>query len=141
MRRTLSLLAVAVLALAFGASAALADGSQTIAPTKVQKNGILKAWNNGDAVPANKTQCYTVVLSKNNKVWAGLKFNTKASGCDAAAFDGTSILWGSGRTWNLFMAGSSVMASTCTAMASALGPNAWVDLVDYAGGMGCENID
>ena len=32
MRRTLSLLAVAVLALAFGASAALADGSQTIAP-------------------------------------------------------------------------------------------------------------
>ena len=58
-----------------------------------------------------------------------------------ARFDGTSILWGSGRTWNLFMAGSSVMASTCTAMASALGPNAWVDLVDYAGGMGCENID
>ena len=141
MRRTLTVLLIGVLALAFGATAALADGSQTVAPSKAQKNGILKAWNNGKAVPANKTQCYTVVLSKNNKVWAGLKFNTSASGCGAAAFDGTAILWGSGRMWNLFMEGSSVDATTCTAMAGALGINPWVDLVDYAGGMGCENID
>lgn len=141
MRRTLTVILIGVLALAFGATAALADGSQTVAPTKAQKSGILKAWNNGKAIPANKQQCYTVVLSKNNKVWAGMKFNTKASGCDAAAFDGTSILWGSGRMWNLFMSGSSVDAATCTAMANALGASPWVDLVDYAAGMGCENID
>ena len=141
MRRTLTVVLIGVLALAFGATAALADGGQTVAPTKTQKNGILKAWNNGKAVPSNKTQCYTVVLSKSNKVWSGLKFNTKASGCSAAAFDGTSILWGSGSKWNLFMSGSSVDATTCTAMANALGASPWVDLVDYAGGMGCENID
>jgi hypothetical protein len=39
------------------------------------------------------------------------------------------------------MEGSSVDAATCTAMSNALGINPWVDLVDYAGGMGCENID
>ena len=88
MRRTLTVVLIGVLALAFGATAALADGSQTVAPTKAQKNGILKAWNNGKAVPSNKQQCYTVVLSKSNKVWSGLKFNSKASGCGAAAFDG-----------------------------------------------------
>ena len=119
MRRTLTVVLIGVLALAFGATAALADGGQTVAPTKAQKNGILKAWNNGDAVPANKSKCYTVQLSKNNKVWAGLKFNTKATGCGAAAFDGTALLWGSGGSWNLFMEGSSVDAATCTATRSA----------------------
>lgn len=141
MRRSVSALLIAMLVLAFGSTAAFADGSQTAAPTKKQKNAILKAWNNGKAVPSNKTQCYTVQLSKNNKVWAGLKFNTNASGCGAAAFDGTAILWGSGSSWNVFQEGSSVDAATCTAMAGALGINPWVDLVDYAGGMGCENID
>ena len=141
MRRTLTVVLIGVLALAFGAAAALADGSQTVAPTKAQKNGILKAWNNGKAIPASKSQCYTVVLSKSNKVWSGLKFNDKASGCGSAAFDGTAILWGAGSRWNIFMEGSSVDASTCTAMANALGASPWVDLVDYAGGMGCENSD
>ncbi|MDP4667290.1 MAG: hypothetical protein NWS62_00865 [Gaiellales bacterium] len=141
MRRSIPALLIAMLVLALGATTVLADGSQTVTPTKKQKAGILKAWNNGDAVPASKSKCYTVQLSKNNKVWAGLKFNTKASGCGAAAFDGTALLWGSGGSWNLFMEGSSVNAATCTAMANALGVSPWVDLVDYAGGMGCENID
>jgi hypothetical protein len=141
MRRPITILAVAMLTLAFGATAALADGAQTVKPTKAQKAGILKAWNNGKAVPSNKQQCLTVVLSKNNKVWAGLRFNDAASGCEGMAFDGTAILWGSGKSWNVFMEGSAVGAATCTAMAGALGPDAWVDLVDYAAGMSCENID
>lgn len=141
MPRTLTALAVAMLVLAFGASAAFADGSQTVKPTKAQKAGILKAWNNGKAVPANKQQCLTVELSKNNKVWAGLRFDDAASGCAGMAFDGTVILWGSGKQWNVFMEGSSVGGATCTAMAGALGVDAWVDLAGYAAGMGCQNID
>lgn len=141
MRRLITIVAVALVALSVGATAALADGSQTVAPTKKQKAGILKAWNNGKAVPANKQQCLSVALSKSNKVWAALKFNDKATGCMAMAFDGTAILWGSGASWNIFMEGSSVDPATCTAMQGALGADAWVDLVDYAGGMGSQNID
>ena len=141
MRRTTIAFLIALIVLAFGATTALADGSQTMAPTKKQKTAILKAWNNGKAVPSNKTQCLTVQLSKNNPVWAGLKFNTKASGCGAMAFDGTAILWGFGSTWNIFQEASSADVSLCTAMQNALGNDSWVDLVDYAAGMGCENVD
>ncbi len=141
MRRTITTLAVAMLVLALGATAAFADGSQTQAPTAKQKTGILKAWSDGDGVPKAKQKCYTVALSKSNPVWAGVAFNTKATGCGAMAFDGTAILWGSGSMWSKFMEGSSVDAATCTAMAAALGANAWVDLAGYAGGMGCQNID
>lgn len=141
MRRTLTILAVALLTLALGASAALADGGQTITPTAKQKAGIAKAWNGGKAVQKSKLKCLTVAISKNTPVWAGLAFNDKATGCGAMAFDGTALLWGSGGSWNIFMEGSDVDAATCTAMATALGPNAWVDLAGYAAGMGCENID
>jgi hypothetical protein len=124
-------------ALGVTATAAFADGSQTITPTAKQKAAIIKAWAGSGTAPAAK--CVTVKLSKNTPVWAGLAFNTKATGCGAAAFDGTAILWGKGTRWNLLMEGSDVDATTCTAMASVLGVNAWVDLAGYAGGMGCEN--
>ena len=140
MRRTITALAVAMLVLALGATAAFADGSQTTTPTATQAAGIAKAWS-GKAVPKAKLKCLTMAISKNTPVWAGLTFNDKAMGCGAMAFDGTAILWGSGKSWNLLMEGSSVDARTCTAMATVLGANAWVDLAGYAGGMGCQNID
>ncbi len=124
--------------LAISAASAFADGSQIVAPTAKQKTAIVKAWAAGGTVPPSK--CVTVQLSKNNRVWAGLKFNSKASGCTASAFDGTAILWGRSTAWNIFMSGSSVKSTTCLAMASVMGINPWVDLVDYAGGMGCENV-
>lgn len=141
MRRTLTILAVALLTLALGASAAFADGGQTTTPTAKQKAGITKAWNGGKAMPASKQKCLTVAISKSNPVWAGLMFNDKATGCGAMAFDGTALLWGSGGSWHIFMEGSSVNAATCTAMASAIGASAWVDLAGYAAGMDCQNID
>lgn len=140
MRRTLTALAVAMLVLALGASAAFADGSQTTKPTAAQAAGIAKAWNGGKAVSKAKLKCLQIAISKNTPVWAGLAFNAKATGCEGMAFDGTAILWGSGKSWNLLMEGSAVDPRTCTAMASVLGTNAWVDLAGYAGGLGCENI-
>ena len=139
MRRLTTSLALALAALAVTATAALADGGQTVQPTAKQKAAIVKAWAGSGTAPSAK--CLDVKLSKNNRVWAGLIFNTKATGCGAAAFDGTAILWGKGTKWNVLMEGSDVDATTCTAMASVLGPNAWVDLAGYAGGMGCQNID
>lgn len=139
MRRITTSLVLATVALAATATAAWADGSQLVTPTAKQKTAIIKAWSGDGSAPASK--CITVQLSKGNKVWAGLMFNTKATGCGAAAFDGTAILWGKGNRWNLLMEGSDVDATTCTAMASVLGPNAWVDLAGYAGEMGCQNID
>ncbi|MGI9116708.1 MAG: hypothetical protein ACR2JV_03620 [Gaiellales bacterium] len=141
MHRILTIVAVAGLMLALGATAAFADGSQTTTPTSKQKAGIVKAWNGGKAVSSSKLKCYTVAISKGNKVWAGLMFNTKASGCSASAFDGSALLWGSGSSWNLLTEGSDLPAGTCTALASVLGPNGWVDLVNYASGLGCQNID
>ena len=139
MRRTITTLAVAMFVLALGATAAFADGSQTTNPTSKQKAGILKAWAGGKAVPTAKHKCFTVKLSKTNPVWAGLSFNTKATGCGAMAFDGDAILWGMGSSWNIFMEGSSVDTTTCTAMQSAIGESSWVDLVDFS--MGCQNVD
>jgi len=139
MRRTTLSLLIAVAALAVTATAAWADGGQTVNPTAKQKAAIVKAWSGDGTAPAAK--CLDVKLSKGNRVWAGLIFNTKATGCGAAAFDGTAILWGKGTKWNLLMEGSSVDATTCTAIASVLGPDAWVDLAGYAAGMGCQNID
>ena len=139
MRRTPLSILVALAVLAFTATAAWADGSQTINPTAKQKTAIVKAWAGEGTPPPAK--CVTVKLSKNTPVWAGLAFNDKASGCAASAFDGTAILWGKGTRWNLLIAGSSTDATTCTALASVLGTNAWVDLAGYAGGLGCENID
>jgi len=139
MRRTTLSLLIAVAALAVTATAAWADGGQTVNPTAKQKAAIVKAWSGDGTAPAAK--CLDVKLSKSNNVWAGLNFNTNATGCGAAAFDGTAILWGSDNAWNVFMEGSSVDAATCTAMAAALGTNPWVDLAGYAAGMGCQNID
>lgn len=138
MRRTSLSLLIALIALAVTATAAMADGSQTVNPTAKQKAAIVKAWAGTGTVPPAK--CVTVKLSKNNPVWAGLAFNDKASGCAASAFDGTALLWGKGTRWNLLIAGSSTDATTCTALASVLGTDPWVDLAGYAGGLGCENI-
>ncbi len=139
MRRVLSLLLLSMTVLAISAASAFADRGHTVAPTAKQKTAIVKAWAAGGTVPPRK--CVTVQLSKNNRAWAGLKFNSKASGCTASAFDGTAILWGRSTAWNLFMSGSSVKSTTCLAMQSAMGQPPWVDLVDYAIGMGCENFD
>lgn len=139
MRRLTALLAVALVALGVTATAAFADGGQTVNPSAKQKTAIIKAWSDGDSAPNAK--CLNVKLSKSNKVWAGLSFNANATGCGAAAFDGTAILWGKGNRWNLLIEGSDIDATTCTAMAAVLGVNAWVDLAGYAGGMGCQNID
>ncbi len=130
MRRVLSILLLSMTVLAISAASAFADRGHTVAPTAKQK-AIVKAWAAGG----------TVQLSKLNRTWAGLKFNSKASGCTASAFDGTAILWGRSTAWNLFMSGSSVKSTTCLAMQSAMGQPPWVDLVDYAIGMGCENFD
>ncbi len=139
MRRVLSLLLLSMTVLVISAASAFGDASQIVAPTAKQKTAIVKAWAINGTVPPSK--CVTVQLSKNNRAWAGLKFNSKASGCTASAFDGTAILWGRSTAWNLFMEGSEVGSTTCLAMSSVMGINPWVDLVDYAGGMGCENID
>jgi len=139
LRRFAVLTTLALAALGMSATAAFADGGQLVKPTAKQKTAIIKAWSGGGTPP--KASCITVQISKTSKVWAGLKFNPKATGCGAVAFDGTAILWGKGTRWNLLMEGSDVDATTCSAMATVLGPNAWVDLVDYAGGMGCQNID
>ncbi len=139
MRRVLSILLLSMTVLVISAASAFADASQIVAPTAKQKTAIVKAWAAGGTAPPGK--CVTVQLSKNNRTWAGLKFNTKASGCTASAFDGTAILWGRSTAWTLFIEGSSVRPTTCLAMQSAMGQNPWVDLVDYVGGMGCENVD
>ncbi len=139
MRRVLSISLLSTTVLAISAASAFADGSQTVAPTAKQKTAIVKAWASGGTVPPGK--CVTVQLSKLNRTWAGLKFNSKASGCTTSAFDGTAILWGRSTDWTIFKSGSSVKSTTCRAMQSAMGQNPWVDLVDYAGGMGCENVD
>lgn len=138
MRRRITLLPLALVVLGASANAAFAAG-QTVNPTATQKTAIIKAWANGGTAPNAK--CLTIKLSKSKKVWAGLAFNADAPGCAAAAFDGTAILWGSGKRWNVLEEGSDADATTCRAMALVLGPNAWVDLAGFAAGLGCQNID
>jgi rare lipoprotein A (peptidoglycan hydrolase) len=142
MRRTLTVILVGVLALAFGATAALADSPQTIAPTAKQKTAIIKAWAQGGKTGPAK--CYNVRIAKPQKyqaLWSGLSFNSKAAGCDAYAFDGSGILYGTGNHFYLLTAGSSMDPSQCTATSLVMGV-AWANLVDSGvAALGCENID
>jgi hypothetical protein len=142
MRRTVTVLLVALMGLSLGATAAFADGAQTKAPTTKQKNAIIKAWSGGESTGPAK--CYTVQLSKPQKfqaLWAGLRFNTKATGCGAAAFDGAAILYGKGNSFYLLTEGSDLSTTECAVTQLVMGPNAWTNLVAYAGAMGCQNID
>ena len=139
MSRFLTIFSLCLVALAVSATAAFADGSQTITPTSKQKTAIIKAWGQGGKTGPNK--CYTVAISKTSPYLSGLAFNSKASGCTASAFDGTSILWGRSSKWNLLTAGSAMGTSNCTALKSLMGVNGWQDLAGFVGGLGCENVD
>ena len=143
MRRTLTVILIGVLALAFGATAALGDSPQTIAPTAKQKTAIIKAWAQGGKTGPAK--CYNVRISKPQKyqaLWSGLTFNSKAAGCDAYAFDGSAILYGTGNHFYLLTAGSGLDANQCKATSLGMGPTAWGNLGDSGvAALGCENID
>ena len=139
MPRILTLFSLCLAAMAVSATAAFADGSQTITPTNKQKTAIIKAWAKSAKPGPNK--CYTVAISKKSQDLAGLAFNSKASGCTASAFDGTAILWGRSTKWNLLTAGSAMGTSNCTALKSLMGVNAWQDLAGYVSGLGCDNVD
>ena len=139
MPRILTLFSLCLVALAVGATAAFADGSQTITPTSKQKTAIIKAWAQGAKPGPNK--CYMVAISKKSQYLAGLAFNSKASGCTAYAFDGTAILWGRSTKWNMLTAGSAMGTSNCTALRSLMGVNGWQDLAGFVGGLGCQNVD
>jgi len=139
MPRILTILSLCLVALAVSAAAAFADGGQTIAPTNKQKTAIIKAWAQGGKPGPNK--CYTVAISKSSTYLSGLAFNSKASGCTAYAFDGTSILWGRSAKWNMLTAGSGMGASDCTALKSLMGVNGWQDLAGFVSGLGCDNVD
>ena len=139
MSRFLTIFSLCLVALAVSATAACADGSQTITPTSKQKTAIIKAWaQDGKTGPS---KCYNVKISKNSAYLAGLAFNSKASGCTAYAFDGTAILWGRSTKWNLLTAASGMSSSDCTALKSLMGVNGWQDLAGFVGGLGCENVD
>jgi len=144
MRRTLLAAVVAALVFAFGATAAFGDGAQTIAPNSKQTTSILKAWS----FPSGKygpTKCYAIRISKpvkNEALWAGMQFNSKASGCTKYGFDGSSIFYGTGNRFYLLTGASSMDATTCKATALVMGPNAWANLVDSGvAALGCQNID
>lgn len=139
MPRILAIFALCLVVLAVSATAVLADGSQTITPTSKQKTAIIKAWAQGGKTGPKK--CYTVAISKNSRYLAGLAFNSKASGCTASAFDGTSILWGRGIKWNMLTAGSAMGASDCMALKSLMGTKSWQDLAGFVSGLGCQNVD
>ena len=143
MRRTLTILMIAVMALGLGATAAFADSSQTIAPTSKQKTAIIKAWSQGGKHGPSK--CYNVRIAKpqaNQALWAGLTFNSKAAGCNAYGFDGSAILYGTGNHFYLFTEASSMDNAACTATSLVMGPQAWANLVDSGvAALGCQNID
>jgi len=139
MSRFLTIFSLCLVALAVSATAAFADGSQTITPTSKQKTAIIKAWSQGGKPGPSK--CYTVAISKSSPYLSGLAFNTKASGCMASAFDGTSILWGRNTKWNLLTGASSMGSSDCTALKSLMGTNGWQDLAGFVSGLGCQNVD
>jgi len=139
MPRIRTLFSLCLAALAVSATAAFADGSQTITPTSKQKTVIIKAWAKGAKPGPNK--CYTVAISKKSQYLAGLAFNSKASGCTASAFDGTAILWGRSTKWNLLTAGSAMGTSNCTALKSLMGVNGWQDLAGFVSCLGCLNVD
>lgn len=131
--------AAAVAALGLGASGALADGSQTITPGAKQKTAILKAF----AKPSKPgpARCYTVKISRNAKWLAGATFNERATGCSKWASNGAAVLYGTGNSWYMLTGGSSLAASECTALKMLMGVNGWQDLVGFASGMGCQNVD
>lgn len=128
---------------ALAGGSALADGS-TVKPTKDQKAAIVKAWSKADGGTAysGPLKCIRVDLSATNKNRAGLRSNGQKSGCSGYAFDGSAILYGhKQKKWFLMAEGSSISQAQCKAMSKLLGVEVWGDLVDYAAGMGCENID
>ena len=135
----LTLFSLCLVALAVSATAAFADGSQTSTPTSTQTTAIIKAGAQGAKPGPNK--CYTVAISKKSQYLAGLAFNSKASGCTAYAFDGSSILWGRSTKWNMLTAGSGMGSSNCTALKSLMGVNAWQDLAGDVSGLGCQTVD
>lgn len=136
------LLAASLAALAAAgmtASAALADGSQTITPGTTQKAAILKAF----AKPSKPgpARCYTVKVSKNAKWLSGVSFNARAAGCNRVAFDGAAVLYGNGNNWYPLTAGSATASAQCTALKMLMGVNGWQDLAGFVGRMGCQNVD
>ncbi len=141
--RRIPLIAIALIALALGAATASADAPQTIAPTAKQKTAILKAWAQG--AQTGPTKCYAVRIAKPEKympLWAGVRFNEKASGCTKYGFDGAAILYGTGTHFYLLTEASAMDANECKATALVMGPNAWANLVDAGiAALGCENID
>ncbi len=126
------------------ATPALADGG-VVKPTSDQKAAVIKAWSTADggAPWAGPQACIKVRLAASNNNIAGLSSNVakKPNKCAQWGFDGTAFLYGhKTKKWFLLSEGSDMSPAQCKATASLIG-DAWGDLVDFAAGMGCENID
>jgi hypothetical protein len=136
---------VALAASSIVGGAASADAGQTVKPSKQQKAAVVKAWSKWDGGKAYKgpQKCMKVELSKSNTGVAGLKTNADRypKSCAEYAFDGTAFLYGSKNRWFLLTEGSSQSNAQCRALKNLLDADVWQDLVDYADGMGCHNID
>lgn len=126
------------------AAPALADGG-VVKPTSDQKSAVIKAWStaNGGAPWAGPQSCIRVRLAASNENVAGLQSNVakKPNKCAQWGFDGSALLYGhKAKKYFLLNEGSDMSPAQCKATANLIG-DAWVDLVDFAAGMGCENID
>lgn len=128
-----------------GAGVAAADTGKTVKPSKQQKAAIVKAWSKWDGGKAYKgpLKCLKVEKSASNKDVAGLRSNVAKypKSCNKYAFDGTALLYGAGQKWFLLTEGSSQSKAQCRALKNLLDAGVWQDLVDYADGLGCQNID
>lgn len=137
----LTLLSATAIGAAMLAAPAMADTAEVVKPNDNQAAGIVKAWDQGGSAIPQK--CLYIRLSKSNKHIAGLRSNAdkKPNKCTPYAFDGSALLYGQKKHWFLLAEGSAVGNSQCKALASLMGPQPWGDLVDFAAGLGCQNID
>ena len=138
MTRLLALL-LSCAALAVIAGPALAAGGQTITPTAKQKASIIRGWAAmGDATKKYPAKCFTIKISRSNRVLAGLAFNSDGGAdCITVAFDGTALLWNQGFSWTTLIAGSSIFQSTCSPLKQLIGAKPWQDLAGFISGLGC----
>lgn len=125
--------------------AAPADAGKAVKPTKTQKAAIVKAWSKQDGGKAYKgpLKCMKVQLSASSRTVAGLRSNAQKypKACTEHAFDGAALLYGSSQKWFMLTEGSAASKSQCKALKNLVGADVWQDLVAYADGLGCQNLD
>lgn len=144
--KPLALTAAAVLgASALIAAPASADGGSVVKPTPEQKTAVIKAWSQANGGGwTGPDGCLFVRLSKSDKNVAGLRSNVakKPNKCAPYAFDGAALFYGHKQSkWFPLAEGSAIAPAQCKATKHLLGIDVWVDLVDFAAILGCENID